>query len=70
MDVGLRHRFTAVELDRVQALHVQIVDAVRQGDADAAALAMTRHFDDALAAVYRGIAARRSPSARRQSTDG
>jgi len=70
MDVGLRHRFTAVELDRVQALHVQIVDAIRQGDADAAALAMTRHFDDALAAVYRGLAARRSTSARRQSTDG
>jgi DNA-binding FadR family transcriptional regulator len=70
MDVGMRHRFTAAELDRVQALHVQIVEAVRQGDADAAALAMTRHFDDALAAVYRGIAARRPNSARRQTTDG
>jgi DNA-binding FadR family transcriptional regulator len=67
MDVGLRHRFTAAELDRVQALHVQIVDAIRQGDADAAALAMTRHFDDALAAVYR---AQRPTPARRHKTDG
>jgi DNA-binding FadR family transcriptional regulator len=67
MDVGLRHRFTAAELDRVQALHVQIVDAIRQGDADAAALAMTRHFDDALAAVYRAL---RPTPARRHTTDG
>jgi len=67
MDVGLRHRFTAVELDRVQALHVQIVEAMRQGDADAAALAMTRHFDDALAAVYRATPARRPTPARRNT---
>jgi DNA-binding FadR family transcriptional regulator len=53
MTVGLRHRFGAAELDRVQRLHVAIVEAVSAGDADRAAAAMTSHFDDALAALYR-----------------
>ncbi len=57
MDVGLRHRFGEAELQRVQDLHQQIIDGVRKGDADAAAQAMTRHFDDALAALYRAAAA-------------
>ncbi|MDR3475861.1 MAG: FadR/GntR family transcriptional regulator [Devosia sp.] len=67
MDVGLRHRFTATELDRVQALHVQILEAIRLADVDAAVLAMTRHFDDALAAVYRGP---RPTPARRSTLNG
>lgn len=57
MDAGLRHRFSREELDRVQALHVEILEAVRQGDPDAAAGAMTRHCDDALAALYRNVLA-------------
>jgi DNA-binding FadR family transcriptional regulator len=55
METGLRTRFSAAELDRVQALHMEILDAVRSGDADAAAQAMTRHFDDALAAARRAL---------------
>lgn len=66
MDIGLRHRFTSAELDRVQSLHEQILEAVRHGDADGAAAAMTRHFDDALAAVYRAVP---SPTATRKHND-
>jgi DNA-binding FadR family transcriptional regulator len=61
METGLRTRFSAAELNRVQALHMEILDAVRQGDADAAAQAMTRHFDDALAAVYRARSSASQP---------
>jgi GntR family transcriptional repressor for pyruvate dehydrogenase complex len=53
MDAGLRRRLGHAELERVHHLHVEIVDGVRQRDAAAAADAMTRHFDDALAALYR-----------------
>ncbi len=53
MDAGLRHRFTEAELTRVQRLHAEIVDGVRRSDAAAASDAMTRHFDDALTALYR-----------------
>jgi GntR family transcriptional repressor for pyruvate dehydrogenase complex len=35
----------------VQDLHVEIVDAVVAADPDAAVLAMTRHFDDAINAI-------------------
>lgn len=62
MNAGLRHRFTAEELDRVQALHVEIFDAVRRSDPDAAAAAMTRHCDDALAALYRNALAATDPA--------
>lgn len=60
MDAGLRHRFTQAELQRVQRLHAEIVEGVRRGDAAAAADAMTRHFDDALAALYRSARPRRT----------
>lgn len=53
MDAGLRHRYTVAELDRVQSLHLEILDGVRRGDSQAAESAMTRHCDDALAALYR-----------------
>lgn len=53
MDAGLRQRFTPSELRKVHRLHEEIVDGVRRGDPQAAADAMTRHFDDALAALYR-----------------
>jgi GntR family transcriptional repressor for pyruvate dehydrogenase complex len=39
------------KLQRVQDLHVEIVDAVVAADPDAAVLAMTRHFDDAINAI-------------------
>ncbi len=53
MKAGLRLRFGEAELERVQDLHLQIVVGVRDRDAAAAEDAMTRHFDDALAALYR-----------------
>jgi DNA-binding FadR family transcriptional regulator len=62
MEVGLRHRFGQAELQRVQALHLQIVAGVRDADPAAASDAMTRHFDDALTALYRVAT---SPSRRR-----
>ncbi len=47
-----RTRWSEVDkLHRVQELHEQIVDAVVAGDAQEAAAAMTRHFDDALAVI-------------------
>jgi DNA-binding FadR family transcriptional regulator len=67
METGLRHRFGQMELQRVQALHLQIVAGVRDGDVAAASDAMTRHFDDALAALYR--AAIKSQSGPRRTRD-
>ncbi len=58
MEAGLRSRFTASELRRVHSLHEEIVDGVRRSDPAAAADAMTRHFDDALAVLYRPIRTR------------
>ena len=65
METGLRHRFGQVELQRVQALHLQIVAGVRGRDVVAATDAMTRHFDDALAALYRAAAS--SPPRKRRT---
>jgi GntR family transcriptional regulator, transcriptional repressor for pyruvate dehydrogenase complex len=59
MDAGLRQRLGRAELERVHKLHAEIVDAVRARDAASAADAMTRHFDDALAALYRPARPRR-----------
>jgi DNA-binding FadR family transcriptional regulator len=53
MAAGMRHRFGQEELNRVQALHLEIIAAIAEGDEAAAADAMARHFDDALAALYR-----------------
>lgn len=53
MEAGLRHRFSQAEFDRVQAVHLEIIAAIRERNPLAAADAMTRHFDDALAALYR-----------------
>ena len=39
---------TIEEYTQVQQLHIAILDAIRQGNADAAARAMSRHFDEAL----------------------
>lgn len=53
-----RTRWSEVnELDRVQELHEQIVDAVSAGDPQAAAAAMAQHFDDALAVLLAPIVA-------------
>jgi DNA-binding FadR family transcriptional regulator len=69
MDAGLRHRFTQAELQRVQDLHSEIVEGVRRRDPAAAADAMTRHFDDALAALYRPARSRRQARTRRTKAD-
>jgi GntR family transcriptional regulator, transcriptional repressor for pyruvate dehydrogenase complex len=66
MDAGLRQRFGRAELERVHELHAEIVDAVRARDPVAAADAMTRHFDDALAALYRPARPRRRSVTGRQ----
>jgi DNA-binding FadR family transcriptional regulator len=51
---GLQHRATLPDLERVQACHETILDEIRAQDAQAAAQAMTRHFDEALTAVLKG----------------
>jgi DNA-binding FadR family transcriptional regulator len=53
MAIGHRSRRDETELQHVQQLHVSIADAVRRGDAEAAAAAMHSHFTDAIAAVNR-----------------
>ena len=50
---GLRSRADKAELQRVQAVHVAVLDAVLAGDASAAGAAMAQHFDEAEAAVRR-----------------
>ncbi len=67
METGLRHRFGQAELQRVHLLHLQIVAGVQGRDVTAASDAMTRHFDDALAALYR--AASMPPSGRRRTRE-
>lgn len=58
MDAGLRRRFGRAGLERVHRVHAEIVAAVQSRDAAGAADAMTRHFDEALAALYRPAGAR------------
>lgn len=53
MTVGLRSRAGKTELDRVQAVHTAILDAVAAGDVTRARAAMTTHFDEAMDAVRR-----------------
>ena len=60
MDAGFRGRLGRAELERVHHLHAEIVTAVQQQDPAVAADAMTRHFDDALAALYRPTGASRT----------
>ena len=65
MDAGLRRRLGRAELERVHSLHAEIVASVGRRDAAGAADAMTRHFDDALAALYRPAKAPRAARTRR-----
>jgi DNA-binding FadR family transcriptional regulator len=58
--VGLRSRAGAAELDRVQAVHRLILDAVAAGDVAGARAAMTTHFDEAADAVRRQAASHTS----------
>ena len=55
IELGLRSRMSDEELRRVQVAHELLVDAIAQGDAEAAVLAMARHFDDALRAIRRKL---------------
>jgi DNA-binding FadR family transcriptional regulator len=49
--LGLKHRLTHDELDRVQSCHEAILHALREHDAAAAQRAMQAHFDEALRAL-------------------
>lgn len=59
MLAGIERWEATPELQRVQDLHEAIVDAVVAGDPDAAATAMARHFDDALAAILAPVSSGR-----------
>lgn len=48
MQVGFRSRLTAAEIERVQTLHEEIVQAISAGSREDATQAMARHFDDAM----------------------
>ena len=48
---GLERWAATPKLQRVQDLHVEIVDAVVAADPAGAVLAMTQHFDDAISAI-------------------
>jgi DNA-binding FadR family transcriptional regulator len=50
---GLRSRFTDAQIQLVQQLHEQLVDAIVTGDAALAQKVMADHFDDAINAIYR-----------------
>lgn len=45
---GLRKRANTDQIDRVQRLHVEIARAIMTGDPNAAAIAMSNHFTDAV----------------------
>jgi GntR family transcriptional regulator, transcriptional repressor for pyruvate dehydrogenase complex len=62
IEVGLLHRFSDAELESVQTVHVEIARAIRERDAAAATDAMTRHFDEALMALYRAAQGGRQQS--------
>lgn len=55
VELGLRSRMSVDELRHVQVAHEQLVDAIVEGDVEAAVLAMARHFDDALRAIQRRL---------------
>lgn len=52
--VGLHCRVDEDQRQRVQRLHDELVAAIGEGDPDASALAMARHFDDAVIAFLQG----------------
>lgn len=54
---GLAARGSQLSLRAIQAVHVEILDAIEANDPDAAARAMTEHFTLAIAAVRAGPAA-------------
>jgi GntR family transcriptional repressor for pyruvate dehydrogenase complex len=51
IEEGLRRRTTKEQLQRVQVLHEAILDGIERADAEAAAAAMARHFDEAVMAM-------------------
>jgi GntR family transcriptional regulator, transcriptional repressor for pyruvate dehydrogenase complex len=51
---GLLHRHSLAELERVQALHEELIVAVARGDVEGAGQAMASHFDDAVTALVSG----------------
>jgi DNA-binding GntR family transcriptional regulator len=49
--VGLKHRASKEEFERVQETHEHILEALKRKNASAASKAMAAHFDDAVAAI-------------------
>jgi DNA-binding FadR family transcriptional regulator len=49
--VGLKHRASKEEFERVQATHETILEAFKRKNPSAASKAMAAHFDDAVAAI-------------------
>jgi GntR family transcriptional regulator, transcriptional repressor for pyruvate dehydrogenase complex len=49
--VGLKHRASKEEFERVQETHEHILEAFKRKNASAASKAMAAHFDDAVAAI-------------------
>ncbi len=54
ISVGLSQRTTQAQLERVQAIHEELVAALAQGDAAAATAVMAQHFDEAVMAIAGG----------------
>ncbi len=56
MTQGLQSRTSRIELERVQLLHDEITEAIRDGDVERAGSAMASHFDDAISTILaRGV---------------
>jgi DNA-binding FadR family transcriptional regulator len=55
MKFGIERWAATPELHRVQKLHEEVVAAIVARDADAATLAMQRHFDDAIRVMFGAI---------------
>jgi GntR family transcriptional regulator, transcriptional repressor for pyruvate dehydrogenase complex len=51
---GLQRRINDEQMERVQELHEQLVEAVTQGCAADAGRAMADHFDEAVTALVQG----------------
>jgi GntR family transcriptional repressor for pyruvate dehydrogenase complex len=56
IQVGLSQRTTQAQLERVQAIHEELVSALAQKDAGAAAIVMAQHFDEAVMAIVNNSA--------------
>lgn len=49
--IGLNSRGEALRLDSIQKTHEHLLETLHQGDAEAARIAMSEHFDEAIVAI-------------------